>query len=402
MEKGATLSSLTELSAVDNVVIYISDSLRFDAVPQRVSDTGIFAKAVAPSTYTGSSVPSLMTGVYPAQHRIWGFDNQLSSTPGLLDRKNSAYDVNDIWDWPLEMLGIDDRPTFEELKKERRLADLNEPFVYVLHDKGGHLPYGYHPTEFESIKEYLREFNDPDELRNLYHSSVEKSVDMFNEIVETLKDRNIYQNTLVIFTSDHGELLGEYGGRWGHGSPMVPELVEVPILFCGAGLPTDESVDTLISGTDIVPTSLSALGENKPVATDGCDLWSSWPEERAIRSDVWLGSSSGRLGAQYVATSAWDRGGGYVFHRKPLRSFLKTVGSQYLGATAPVSRTYSLGGLLSTMRPLIQSPFKYKQPNMSVSDVEEIIPNMFETGQYDPEQRAEPDKEQLRKLGYLS
>jgi arylsulfatase A-like enzyme len=56
------------------------------------------------------------------------------------------------------------------------------------------------------------------------------------------KLRGILDDSLVIFTSDHGELLGEYNGLYHHQTPVVPELVYVPLAFAGAELLRGSSI----------------------------------------------------------------------------------------------------------------------------------------------------------------
>lgn len=101
---------------------------------------------------------------------------------------------------------------------------------------------------------------------------------------------DLLEDTLVVFTSDHGQCFGEahVGGRFGHGYPMVPEAVEIPITFVGAGLPTGETFGRLLSNVDIVPTLLSAQGRSVPRDVEGEDVWTGVPEPtRKVRSDVW-------------------------------------------------------------------------------------------------------------------
>ncbi|WP_434529989.1 sulfatase-like hydrolase/transferase (plasmid) [Haloarcula sp. NS06] len=113
----------------------------------------------------------------------------------------------------------------------------------------------------------------------------------FEDLVKTLEIRNELEKTLVVFTSDHGELLGDYGGLYDHGAPIVPELINVPLVFAGAGLPHGEQFDGLLSTADIAPTALSAIGSDVSGA-DGHDLWtSSLPRSRVARTEVWKETS---------------------------------------------------------------------------------------------------------------
>ncbi len=63
-----------------------------------------------------------------------------------------------------------------------------------------------------------------------YASRLERMDACFGRFIQTLKDQGIYDNSIVVFTADHGDSLGE-GGRWGHAYTIYPEIVEVPLLM---------------------------------------------------------------------------------------------------------------------------------------------------------------------------
>ncbi len=70
------LSEMTK-NDVNNIVIYTSDSFRHDYIPPSLTEKGFLGKAIAPSTFTASSIPSIFSGLYPESHRVWGFDSGL-------------------------------------------------------------------------------------------------------------------------------------------------------------------------------------------------------------------------------------------------------------------------------------------------------------------------------------
>ena len=61
-----------------------------------------------------------------------------------------------------------------------------------------------------------------------------------------------------IVTADHGEELGEHGG-WGHAHTLFPEVMRVPLLISGAGVPTPSVRDDRVGVLD-VPATVAALG----------------------------------------------------------------------------------------------------------------------------------------------
>jgi arylsulfatase A-like enzyme len=130
----------------------------------------------------------------------------------------------------------------------------------------------------------------------------------------------------VIYTSDHSEALGEAANAatLGHGDQITPDLVYVSVIFAGAGLP-DVDLDALLSGIDVAPTALAALGrsghrENGDTVNwhvDGQNCWTGTPGDRLLRSERWVTYDAIGLGEldRYRATSVWDADGGIVFQQ---------------------------------------------------------------------------------------
>jgi hypothetical protein len=90
----------------------------------------------------------------------------------------------------------------------------------------------------------------------------------FGSFVDRLKRLNLYENSIVVLTADHGELIGE-DGRWGHSYHMFPQVVQVPLMIhlpeTSRSTPVDRGAAAL--STDITPTVYAALGL-RPQASD--------------------------------------------------------------------------------------------------------------------------------------
>ena len=86
---------------------------------------------------------------------------------------------------------------------------------------------------------------------------------LMGSIIGSLKDNNIFDNTNVIYLSDHGENLGARG-LWGK-SVMYEESVGVPIIMSGPDIPSGIKNETPVSLVDLFPTilDLSGLGKDK-------------------------------------------------------------------------------------------------------------------------------------------
>lgn len=301
---------------------------------------------------------------------------------------------------PLKILGAREN----EIGGLSEVSD-SEPFIAVEHHKGGHTPYGPIDSEHETTPEFFENARPSlAELPSLYAESVSDAESSFFDRVNYLEEHGLLEDTLVIYTSDHGELLGEpeNGMNIGHGSPMVPDVVTVPIVFAGAGLP-DISVDWTLSGVDVAPTALSALGREEIGQFEGVDCWSSAPDAgRLCRSEVWNQLDSDLFGEYdiYRATSVWDGDGGYVFHQnnqfvrttRLLMSYLVGADHSYLNRSPRNIRRWL--GFLKTVFP---QTIKYGDPAFSRGIGEQEIEAFRETRG----QRVEIDKEQLENLGYM-
>jgi hypothetical protein len=101
-----------------------------------------------------------------------------------------------------------------------------------------------------------------------YAARVRRIDACFGKFIETLKDLHLYDNSIIVLTSDHGDSLGE-GQRWGHGYTAFPEVLRVPlIIHVPAALQHRMSADLgrLSFSTDITPTLYSLLGEPPPTS----------------------------------------------------------------------------------------------------------------------------------------
>lgn len=91
------------------------------------------------------------------------------------------------------------------------------------------------------------------------------------EVLDAL-DRNpkLKENTVVIFTSDHGEMQGAH--RRMQKNIPYEECQRVPFIFCGKGIPRGERDHSLVcNGVDLLPTMCALAGIEAP-RTDGCSL----------------------------------------------------------------------------------------------------------------------------------
>ena len=77
-------------------------------------------------------------------------------------------------------------------------------------------------------------------------------------VLSALKSAKLEDDTLVIYTSDHGELLGNHG-LWTK-QAMYEEAVGVPLVLSGPGVPAAQTIDAPVSLIDLYPTAVEATG----------------------------------------------------------------------------------------------------------------------------------------------
>lgn len=108
--------------------------------------------------------------------------------------------------------------------------------------------------------------------RAYYYTMVKLIDHEVGRILAALDQLQVADNTLVIFTTDHGELLGDHG-LWGKGPFHYEQLVRIPLIArWPAAISGGQHISALASLVDIVPTCLSAAGLPVPYGLDGVDL----------------------------------------------------------------------------------------------------------------------------------
>jgi len=95
-------------------------------------------------------------------------------------------------------------------------------------------------------------------VRSLYEGEIRYIDESVGRLLDRLDSLDLSENTYVCFTSDHGEELWDHGD-WGHGHTVYQELVRVPLMFAGPGIPR-RAIDTPISAVDLFPTFADLLG----------------------------------------------------------------------------------------------------------------------------------------------
>lgn len=137
----------------------------------------------------------------------------------------------------------------EPSKLSKRLAD---------HQKALHYDR-ISDAELKSTKKY-------------YHAAVEWGVDyQVGRILDALKTQGLDQNTIVVFTADHGDFMGEYR-MVRKAMYLYDALMHVPMIWYGPGVQEGQRVGNLAQCLDIFPTLTDFAGVESNAALEGRSL----------------------------------------------------------------------------------------------------------------------------------
>ncbi len=340
-----------------NVIVYLVDTLRADhvgcygygrPVSPRIDafarHATLFRHTVAQSSWTRPSTATILTGLLPRTHglhkrrhalsrqavtlaealrdhgfrtagfatngnvaRSFGFAQGFDTYKLLRRRHHSAPDVNvQAAEW---LDGWDGRaPFFLYLHTVEPHAPYSPPLAFRQRFAPG-VPDGL--TQMRQVKRlHEGKLAPTPEIRRgllaLYDAEIAANDAAFGALLDLLVRRGLWQDTLIVFISDHGEEFLDHGG-WEHGKTLHSEMLDVPLIIRIPGLGNGKIVERQAQQVDVMPTILTALGLPVPAAVEGRSLlpWirgdgAPGEEEEAFS---WL-DEFGFRGAS-VTTPAW-------------------------------------------------------------------------------------------------
>ena len=287
-----------------NIIILIEDALRGDHLStygyklptspgkDRLSEKSmVFLNAISQATKTRPSVPSMMTSLMPTATGVWHWADVLNnayltlaeimrsqgfSTASFIQNGNvgpyaglhqgfSTLVDYELWGAETESLLGTHVMTWLDRNRDRN-------FFLYLHVADPHGQYDP-PSPYDAWYQELapgktpqepRKSVDPDWVnkptvegrRSLYDGEILHNDTIISGFIEKLKKLGIYEQTLLILTSDHGEHLGERGD-WEHHPPGYLNVTHVPLMLVypeqyKQGQKIEERVQLL----DVMPTVL--------------------------------------------------------------------------------------------------------------------------------------------------
>ena len=290
---------------VPNVILISIDTLRADYLSSygferettpnidAIAREGVlFKNVVSPVPITLPAHSSMLTGTTPTVHGMHdnlsyrlpdanvtlaemlkdrGFSTGAVISSFVLDSKfnlSQGFDTyNDRFEEEHKILQLNERKGDEATRLALQWLERHqsERFFFFLHYYDPH--HDYAPPE-----PFASEFVD-----DLYAGEVAFVDHCIGRIMEKLEDLDLVTSTLIVITSDHGEMLGEHGER-DHGYFIYQSALRVPLIIKLPGKSTGmREVNQIVGLIDIVPTIAGLLGFDPPTQVQGEDL-SPWLE----------------------------------------------------------------------------------------------------------------------------
>jgi arylsulfatase A-like enzyme len=163
----------------------------------------------------------------------------------------------------------------------RSHAASDKPFVLMVSYGTPHFPHGSAPDDLkalyppQSLKLAPNVSGDEAKIRNElqgYYAHCTALDRCVGELLATLDETGLSRNTLFVFTSDHGEMMGSHGIKPYTKQVAWDESAHVPFLLLLPGQSPARTVATPLTTPDILPTLLGLAGVTKPASLEGEDL----------------------------------------------------------------------------------------------------------------------------------
>ena len=300
-----------------NILIISMDTVRADhcsvygyplkttPVLEKLAETGVlFEYAYAPTGITGPSHATLFTGLHVITHGVvqnglqlrdgWStLAEQLSErgyqTAGII----SSFPLHSKFGYAQGFHHYDDEfipgentislDTWEGLNVETAFdrhgqfttqralnwfdsdRDEQRPFFMFLHYFDAHSPYQVHEG-MEQILDGIEELSPLDRIIRLYDQEIAKVDREIGRIVDYMKENDLFDDTVILITSDHGEGLMDHGYML-HAATLFEEEVRIPMLLHYPPKFSRAVIQEPVGLIDIVPTLAPLAGYDGIAAT---------------------------------------------------------------------------------------------------------------------------------------
>ena len=332
--------SLVESPRPKTVVLVVTDTLRADRLGvygntnpttpylDKIAKEGVyFNRAYAQSGWTLPSFVSLFTGFYPHEHRVVRSPKNIETFGSLPEERNtlaeqmskagyrtgaflnntflapqfglqqgfmnydyqgadntnfrSAYETTEL---ALSWLKQSEQDTFLVVHYMEPHMHLEPPKeVRGTFSEDSSLPIPFmtkHAFEYTNKPELLNS-KIVSSVLNLYDEEILYTDKAIRRLVEGIKEQNRWDDTLFVFTSDHGEEFWDHG-RFEHGHSLMGVLTRIPLIVSGYGVSQRGKQDVLVEHVDLFRGILEVSGAQIPSESRGESLFALLEQEDLV------------------------------------------------------------------------------------------------------------------------
>jgi len=278
------------------------------------ADSVLFREAMSPVPVTLPSHSTMFTGTYPPRHGVryngmfelppaahtlaemlaeagWRTGAVPASFPVHLGTgiEQGFADYLDLPE-PSAGSGVEDNERKADAVADLGIAWLNDrleepdakPFFLWLHFFDAHYPY-------EPPFPYSATFRD-----HPYDGEIAFMDAQVGRVFEFLRERGVWDDTIVVVAGDHGEGLYDHGEKM-HANLVYQSTLHVPLMIRAPGRDRGVEISEPVSLADLTPTLLDLLGRDVPAGLDGVSLRGALDGREPERRPLYFESLAGAL-----------------------------------------------------------------------------------------------------------
>lgn len=228
-------------------------------------------------------------GIWPYENGDYNLtqtDNFNTYSAGVLKNPSSVHEANFLInmaeDWIIQNKG---NPYFLRLDfwGPHHAYTVPSDFADTI-DSDDIEPYPSFYDNMEKRPKFIKDFADKirkhngtkswDDYKHVLKRAYEHFTFMDNAIgkfIDGLENKN-KENTIIIYTADHGDALGSHGGFVDKAGDMMEEVMRIPLVISAPDCQKNDECELLTSNLDLVPTILDLVGIEIPEYMDGRSL----------------------------------------------------------------------------------------------------------------------------------